>query len=156
MIKNTQFKKGPTPGMLEFLLTVDGNYIIQRYFYAPNYNSKAKNSMDLFYCVDEICEKIAKKLKMKNLEYMSDINDYNLENNQVNDEEINQNEYFKLEIKRDNAIFISRIFPAYVYHPKVRYSVDIREDIKEILGDLTDVFSSTELEDSCMGYKLNK
>lgn len=155
-MKNIQYKKEPAPGMMEFLLTVGGNYIIQRYFYVPNYNSRAKNSMDLYDCVEDICKNITEKLKMKNLEYMLDTYGYSLDNPIIIEEEINTNEHFKLEIKRDNAIFISRIFPAYVYHPKVRYSVDVRGEIKQFLTDLTEVLNTKELEESYMGYKLNK
>jgi len=64
-------------------------------------------------------------------------------------------EYFLLEVKLDNHIFISRIFPAHVYHPKVRYTVDIRPKVRGILAMLTDVLSSSELETADMGYEFN-
>jgi len=55
-------------------------------------------------------------------------------------------EHFLLEIKLGDDVFISRIFPAYTYHPKARYTVDIRPRLKTILSDLTDILSSDELE----------
>ncbi len=71
------------------------------------------------------------------------------------EEEIeNKGEYFLLEIKLDDNVFIQRIFPAYYYHPKVRYTVDIRPRLRLILSDLTDILSSTELETSYLQYEL--
>jgi hypothetical protein len=51
-------------------------------------------------------------------------------------------------------VFIQRQFPAYLYHPKARYTVDIRPRLKRILSDLTDILSSEELETSYLGHEL--
>jgi len=53
-----------------------------------------------------------------------------------------------------DLVFISRIFPAYYFHPKVRYTVDIRPNLKRILSDLTDILSSKELETTYLNYQL--
>jgi hypothetical protein len=63
-------------------------------------------------------------------------------------------EHFLLEIKLGDDVFISRIFPAFYYHPKVRYTVDIRPRLKRILSDLTDILSSEELEMTYLDYQL--
>jgi hypothetical protein len=63
-------------------------------------------------------------------------------------------EHFLLEIKLGDDVFISRIFPAFYYHPKVRYTVDIRPRLKRILSDLTDILSSEELEMTYLNYQL--
>jgi hypothetical protein len=72
----------------------------------------------------------------------------------VEDSKINEKEEFLLEIKIGEDVFIQRMFPAYYYHPKVRYSVDIRPRLKTILTDLTDILSSEELETTYLQYEL--
>lgn len=136
---------------LEFLLTLEKNIVIQRYFNVPNYNPSAKNSVDLYECVRYICEEIAEDLKMKTLDFMN--NNMNLfldENSSTREKE----EHFLLQIKLGDEVFISRIFPAHIYHPKVRYSVDIRPKVRKILSDLTDVLSSKSLTKSYLQYEL--
>jgi hypothetical protein len=66
----------------------------------------------------------------------------------------NNEEYFLLEIKLGDDVFIQRIFPAHVFHPKARYSVDIRPKVRKILSSLTDVLSADELEVTYLNYEL--
>ena len=63
-------------------------------------------------------------------------------------------EYFLLRIKLGDAVFISREFPAHIYHPKARYAVDIRPKVRQILGDLTNVLSSQKLNKTYMQYEI--
>ena len=77
-----------------------------------------------------------------------------LNSENVEDGANQEKEHFLLEIKLGEDVFISRIFPAYYYHPKARYTVDIRPRLKRILSDLTDILSSEELETSYLGYEL--
>jgi len=72
----------------------------------------------------------------------------------VEDDEENKKEEFLIEIKLNEDVFISRIFPAYYYHPKVRYTVDVRPKLKRILSDLTDILSSKNLETKYLNYEL--
>jgi hypothetical protein len=50
-------------------------------------------------------------------------------------------ENFNIYIKLDDMTICQRTFDAKVYPPKVRYTVDLRPKLKNILGDLTDIFS---------------
>lgn len=138
----------------EFLLTLEGNIICQRFFNVKEYVEQATRSMDLHYYVKNICEDISYDLKIKSSNYLCENQNYIL--NFENVEELNegQKEHFLLEIKLGDDVFIQRIFPAYLYHPKVRYTVDIRPRLKRILSDLTDILSSEELETSYLGYEL--
>lgn len=139
----------------EFLLTLENNIIVQRYFFVNNYNPKSKNSLNLYYWITDTCNEISNILKMKNLEYMSDNYHYITENEEVKGADSIKEEYFKLEIKLDNHVFISRCFPAHVYHPKARYC-DIRPQIKKMLGDVTNVLSAKdkELDKTYLNYEL--
>jgi len=139
----------------EFLLTLEGNIICQRFFNVKDHNPASRRSMDLHDYVKEICEQISYNLKIKSSDYLCENQNYlsNLENVEVVGE--NKNEQFLLEIKLGDDVFIQRIFPAYYYHPKVRYTVDIRPMLKKILSDLTDILSSEELETQYLQYELN-
>lgn len=137
----------------EFLLTLENNIIVQRFFNVNNYNPKAKNSMNLYYWITDVCNEISDMLKIKNLEYMSDNYHFITDSEVVNNSEVIKEEYFKLEVKLENQVFITRIFPAHVYHPKARYC-DIRPKIKKILGDVTNILSGRYPEKTYLNYEL--
>ena len=115
---------------LEFLLTLEGNIIIQRFFNVKDFNPMAMHSTELYETVKEICEEISYDLKMKTIDYLLENQNYYYDFENVESETEIAEEYFLLEVKLDNHIFISRIFPAHVYHPKVRYTVDIRPKVR--------------------------
>jgi len=138
----------------EFVLTLEGNIICQRFFNVKDHVEQARRSMDLHYYVKNICEDISYDLKIKSSNYLCENQNYILNSENVEDSIDGQKEHFLLEIKLGDDVFISRIFPAYYYHPKVRYTVDIRPRLKRILSDLTDILSSEELETSYLEYEL--
>lgn len=139
---------------MEFLLTLSGNIIVQRFFNVKGYNPQVRKSMNLHDNIKNICEEISLDLKEKTLEYLHDNQNYfpvfDSETNEGPDTE----EYFLLEIKHNDDVFISRVFPAHIYHPKVRYSVDIRPKIRRILGELSETLSSNDLERVYLNYEL--
>lgn len=138
--------------MFEFLLTIDNNIIVQRIFSVKGYNKKVKNSLDLYDTVTSISKRIEEDMKMKNLIYMSENEEYiSSDENQENTYQIKKDN-FLLEIKSDDEVFIQRSFPAYVYHPKVR--VDIRHMLRAFLSELTDTLSSLDLEENYLDKKL--
>jgi len=134
----------------EFLLTLEKNIVIQRYFNVPNYNPASRNSVDLYECVKDICEEISEDLKLKTLDFMNSNPNLFLDMTWPEEKE----EYFLLKIKLGDEVFISRIFPAHIYYPKVRYAVDIRPKVRKILADLTDVLSSRVLTKKYLQYEL--
>ncbi len=138
----------------EFLLTLEGNIICQRFFNVRDHNDAAKRSMDLHYYVKNICEEISEDLKIKSSDYLCENQNYFLSSDYVEDSNEKDREHFLLEIKLGDDVFIQRIFAAYYYHPKVRYTVDIRPKLKRILSDLTDILSSYDLETTYLQYEL--
>ena len=138
----------------EFLLTLEGNIICQRFFNVREHNDAAKRSMDLHYYVKNICEEISEDLKIKSSDYLCENQNYFLSSDYVEDSNEKDREHFLLEIKLGDDVFIQRIFPAFYYHPKVRYTVDIRPKLKRILSDLTDILSSYDLETTYLQYEL--
>jgi hypothetical protein len=138
----------------EFLLTLDGNIIVQRYFFVKDYNPKAKRSMDLHYEIKNICEKISEDLKIKSSDYLVENQNFLLNSEIVEDSNERDEQYFLLQIKQLDEVFIERIFPAYCYHPKVRYAVDVRPMLKRILNDLTEVLSLRNPDMTYLQYQL--
>lgn len=138
----------------EFILTLEGNIICQRYFNVKDHVNQARRSMDLHYYLKNICDDISEDLKIKSSNYLCENQNYFLSSEYVEDSPEKDREHFLLEIKLEDEVFIQRIFPAYYYHPKVRYTVDIRPKLKTILSDLTDILSSEELETTYLNYEL--
>jgi hypothetical protein len=138
----------------EFLLTLGGNIICQRYFNVKDYNPKARKSMDLHYYVKEISDKISEDLKIKSSDYLCENQNYFLNSDNVEDVNDKVEEYFLVQIKLGDDVFIQRMFPAHYYHPKVRYTVDIRPRLKEILSDLTEILSMSQPETTYLQYEL--
>ena len=138
----------------EFLLSLENNIVCQRFFNVKDHVIESKKSMDLYYYVKNICDEISEDLKYKTSDYLGDNQNYFLNLENVEDDSEEKKEHFLLEIKLNDDVFISRIFPAYVFHPKVRYTVDIRPKLKRILSDLTDILSAEELEMNYLNYQL--
>jgi len=147
-MSNQEFTK------FEFLLSLEGHIICQRFFNVREHNEQARCSMDLHYYVQNICEDISHDLKIKSSDFLCENLNFFLNSDNVEESNTGEKEHFLLEIKLDDDVFIQRIFPAYYYHPKVRYTVDIRPKLKRILVDLTDILSSEDLETSYLGYEL--
>ena len=138
----------------EFLLSLEGHIVCQRFFNVRDHVDQSRRSMDLHYYVKNICEDFMEDLKIKSSNYLCENQNYILHSEVVDESAISEKEYFLLEIKLGEDVFIQRQFPAYLYHPKARYTVDIRPRLKIILSDLTDILSSEELETSYLGYEL--
>jgi hypothetical protein len=130
----------------EFLLSLEGHIVCQRFFNVRDHYKQSRSSMDLHYYVKNICEQFQEDLKIKSSNFLCENLNYILNSENVEDKANQEKEHFLLEIKLGDDVFISRIFPAYTYHPKARYTVDIRPRLKTILSDLTDILSSDELE----------
>jgi hypothetical protein len=141
----------------EFLLSLEGNIICQRFFNVKDHKSNSLNSINIYEYIKKISEDISDDLKIKTSDYLCENHEYFIDSDNVEKvEEETAKENFLLELKLDNRVFISRVFPAHHYHPKVRYTVDIRPRLKRILSDLTDILSSKKLETTYLGYDLTK
>ena len=54
-------------------------------------------------------------------------------------------EFFNIFVKVGDQTICHRIFDGKKFPPKVRYTVDVRPYLKDVLKELTDIFSSQEL-----------
>ena len=57
---------------MEFLLTLNDNIVVQRYFNVRGYNPNAKNSIEFYNLINEIKDDLQYHLKMKTVIYMTD------------------------------------------------------------------------------------
>ena len=131
---------------LEFLMMVNDNIIVQRFFNVREFNDKAKNSLELYELLKDFKNDIQKQLSLKTVTYMTD-NMYEIINNPGILETSNTDgpEYFNIYIKQNDMTICHRQVDAKIYPPKVRYTVDVRPHLKTLLMNLTDIFSSKNL-----------
>lgn len=140
---------------LEFLLKVNGNIIVQRFFNVRGYNHRARNSMELHEYISDFINVFKSDLRVRTATYMLD-NMYDIfENPQVMETSITEgSESFSLMIRNGETVLYNRYLDAKIYPPKVRYTVDLRPKLKSILNDLTEIFSEKKLTYEYMDYNL--
>ena len=127
---------------LEFLLMCNDNIVVQRFFNVKGFNKNAHKSEEFYDFIKTFCNELQYDLKMRSVVYMLE-NRYEItENPEVLNTSITEGqENFNLYIKVENMTICQRSFDAKVYPPKVRYTVDLRPKLKQVLTDLTDIFS---------------
>jgi len=140
---------------LEFLMTLNDNFVVQRYFNVKGYNPKARGSVELYEVVKTASEVIQDDLKTKASNYLTE----NASLIEVNPELLDTSntdgdEYFNIYIKIGDETICHRIWDAKLYPPKTRYTVDVRPHLKKLLRELTDTFSSENLTYVYMDYQL--
>ena len=131
---------------LEFLMKVNDNIIVQRFFNVREFKDNAKNSIDLHNLLTEFRSDFEYQLKMKTAVYMLD-NMYEIMNNPTVLETsfTDGPEYFNIYVKQGDKVLINRQIDAKPYPPKIRYTVDVRPFLKNLLVYLSDIFSSENL-----------
>lgn len=140
---------------MEFLLTLNDNFVVQRYYNVKNYQDNAHRSVDFYELLRSISEEIQSDLTMKSTIYMMDnFEQIYLDPSVLDTSNTEEPEWFNMYIKVGDKTICHRAFDAKVYPPKVRYTVDIRPELKTILRALTDIFSSENLTHNYMNYSL--
>ena len=121
----------------EFILRINGNIVCQRYFNIRGYNNTAKDSMDLRWELNEIVSRIQSYLRDKSEDFLwANYNPYSTKNSVVREEKKTDEDYFTFEIRVDGKIIIIERFTAMDFPPKVRYSVNIKSLIPEIISKI--------------------
>ena len=142
---------------MEFLLTLNDNIVVQRFFNVRNYNPKAKNSLELYEFVKSLSEELHYYLKMKTVVYMMDNRDA-IEHDAsiMNTSFTDGPEVFNLFVRVGEQTICHRVFDGKRYPPKVRYTVDVRPFLKDVLRELTDIFSNNKLSYKYLEFDLSK
>ena len=131
---------------MEFLLTLNDNIVVQRFFNVRGYNPNAKSSSELYSYVKSLQDEMEYYLKMKTVIYMLDYQDSIVNDPAVMDTSFTDGpEDFNIFIKLGEQTICHRVFNGKLFPPKVRYTVDVRPIIKDVLKSLTDFFSDKKL-----------
>jgi hypothetical protein len=141
---------------MEFLLTLNDNIVVQRFFNVRGFNPEAKNSLELYNYIKLLKEQLQHHLKMKTVIYMIDNKDAIVNDPSIMDTSFTEGEeMFNIYVKIGEQTICHRYFDGKIFPPKVRYTVDVRPFLKDVLRDLTDIFSEQELSFEYLGFELN-
>jgi hypothetical protein len=140
---------------MEFLLTLNDRIIVQRFYNVKGFNPRAKNSVELYDFIKDVKDDLSYDLKMRTVNYMIDnMNQIIEDENVLNTSMTSDAENFNIYIKVGDETICHRQFNAKLYPPKVRYTVDVRPYLKNILKGLTDIFSVENLTFEYLGLPL--
>jgi len=138
----------------EFTLYLNENIIVQRYFNIIGFNQRAVNSINFKESVDENMEIIKDALKIKTLDFLNENsrNFYEIPNFEKNI----SNDMIKITVKHDGEVIAYREWDATIYPVKVRYTVDVRQHIYELITKIQKCLCTPNkfLETEYMGYDL--
>jgi archaellum component FlaG (FlaF/FlaG flagellin family) len=111
--------------------------------------------MELYYYLRYLVESFAYDQKMRSVSYLMD-NEYEIAEDPSILETSNTDgpETFNFYIKVGEQTICHRVLDAKVFPPKIRYTVDIRQQVKTVLKDLTDIFSAENFTTEYMNYSL--
>ena len=141
---------------MEFLITLNNNIVIQRYFNVRGYNPKARASIELYDYMRDLVDAFEQTQKMKTVIYMMDNQFYISEDPTILDtDNTNNTEYFNFYVRIGEQTICHRILDAKLFPPKIRYTVDIRQQAKNVLRHLTDIFSAQNFVTNYMNYTLD-
>jgi len=140
---------------VEFLITLNDNFVVQRFFNVKGYNPKPKGSVELINYMYGLREDLKNQLRNKCAVYMLE-NRFQIEEDSSVLETSNTDgpERFNIILRIGNETICHYIIDAKLYPPKVRYTLDVRPSIKNILKNLTDIFSAKNLSYNYMNYSL--
>lgn len=140
---------------MEFLITLNDNIVIQRYFNVRGYNPMAKSSLNMSYYLKDFVSQFEYDQKMRSVVYLLENQEQIIEDQNVLDTSNTSGpEIFNFYIKVGEQTICHRILNAKIFPPKIRYTVDIRQQVKSVLKDLTDIFSDEKFVTSYMNYSL--
>ena len=140
---------------MELLITLNDNIVVQRFFNVKGFNPDSIRSVELYEYIKNLKEDLEYILKMKTVEYMIDNKESIMFDPTIMETSFTDDaENFNIYLKKGNTTICHRIFDAKKFPPKVRYTVDVRPFIKNILRDLTELLSSDNLSYKYLGLDL--
>lgn len=128
----------------EFILYINNNIVCQRYFSVKDFNPMSLRSIESKECIDACVDMLKKDLKDKTMDYLE--KNYNPWKEQTQEDIIVENIYdnedvFDFEIRVDEKSIIRKQFTGNVYPQRVRYSVDIRKIIPDLIREIQESYS---------------
>lgn len=131
----------------QFVLYINDNIICQRYFNIFDFNEESLNSIELKELMQSIAGMnngnlgslgiIPRYLQKKSLTYLWDnYNPYANQQDESNKNIFERKDNFQFEIKIDEKSVAKTEFSGNYFPPKIRYAVDVREIIPEIMSEI--------------------
>lgn len=152
--KETKMEQNKEQRKFEFTLYLNENIIVQRYFNIIGFNQRAINSINFKEAVDENMVLIQDVLKRKAVDFLNENsrNFYETPNFEQNE----SNDKMKITVKHNGKVIAYREWDATIYPVKVRYTVDVRQHIYELITKIQKCLCTPNkhLETEYMGYDL--
>jgi hypothetical protein len=138
----------------EFTVYLNDNIIVQRYFNVIGFNNRAINSLNFKEVVDYNQSLIQLHMKNKSLDFMTENSRLFYENPSFEKNDLN--DIMKIVVKMDDKQIAYRQWDATIYPVKIRYTVDIREHIYEMITRIQKCLSekNERLETKYLQYEL--
>ena len=143
----------------EFLLLINNKPIVGRNFQIRGFNSDSLRSLELKYTIDEVIDIIKYQFKEKSADYLYRYYNPYLPQAETEVERFKKDLYenedlFTFQIKVKGKIVAESIFSGNDYPPKVRYDVDIRAIISEIIATIQNGLTLKKYTREYCGYAL--
>jgi hypothetical protein len=141
----------------EFYLYINNNIVCQRFFQLKGYNDKVLKSIELKELIDDVVEIVQRDLMNKTRDYLySHYNPFEPQDPETSQRiNIYENEdVFDVEVRIYDKIVAKKRFTGNVYPPKVRYSVNIKELIPEIISTIQEKLSQKKYSQTYAGIEL--
>jgi hypothetical protein len=148
----------------EFLFLINGNPIVGRNFPIYNFNKESFKSIELKELVDDCVDILKSHFKSKTYDYMYKYYNpyyYTTAEDSVSTEVEVKNVYededfFTFQILHNKKIVIEKIFTGNDYPPKVRYDVDIRKILPDIIDQIQQGLNQKEYTKEYGNYELDR
>jgi hypothetical protein len=133
----------------EFVLYINKHIICQRYFSIRDFNELSLNSLELKQLMDRLVGVnsssmgyIPQHLKKKAIDYLWRFyNPYNKQTDVNVKNNYEKEDIFDFEIRVDKEAVAQSTFSGNLFPPQIRYQVDIKELIPNIISDIKDTLS---------------
>lgn len=146
MTQTSEVTKRVEEQRFEFSLFINDNIICQRYLNIRDFNEDSVDSLELKELMDSIVGMnnpmgslgiIPNLLKKRTLRLMWDnYNPYSTTQDDSNKNIFEKIDNFQFEVKVDKKMVVKGQFCGNFFPPKVRYAVDIKEVIPEIMSEI--------------------
>jgi hypothetical protein len=138
----------------EFTVYLNDNIIVQRFFNIIGFNYKAINSLNFKDTMDYNSHIIKLHMKNKTLDFMND--NARLFKEIPNYEQNDSKDLMKIIVKLDGRVIGHSEWDATIYPAKVRYMVNIREHIYNMITNIQKCLSEKQenLDTSYLEYNL--
>ena len=142
----------------EFLLLINNKPIVGRNFQIKGFNSESLRSLELKETIDDVVNIIKKQFTSKSRTYLYKYyNPYATQQPLEVDDKKNiyeNQDLFTLQIKVKGIVVAQSLFSGNDYPPKVRYDVDIRSIIPNIISTIQEGLTLKKYTTEYEGYAL--